>query len=109
MNTGENEMPHIIVKLYPGKSEQDKKDLTKKIVENVVSVTQCKETAVSVAIEEIQPDDWAETVYRPDIMDGPGILYKQPGYDPFSSKQEKATLRLFLPMAISPTPYLSSK
>ncbi|MCK5310632.1 MAG: tautomerase family protein [Desulfobacteraceae bacterium] len=82
-------MPHIIVKLYPGRSEQQKVELTKKIVKNVVEIAECKETSVSVAFEEIEPIDWAEKVYKPDIIDCQGVLYKKPGYDPFLSKQDK--------------------
>ncbi len=82
-------MPHIIVKLYPGRSEHQKQELTKKIVKNVVDIAECKETSVSVAFEEIQKSDWPQKVYQTDIIDGPGILYKKPGYNPFSSKQDK--------------------
>ena len=85
----ENHMPHIIVKLYPGRSEQQKVELTKKIVKNVVEIAECKETSVSVAFEEIEPIDWAEKVYKPDIIDSQGVFYKKPGYDPFLSKQDK--------------------
>ena len=38
---------------------------------------------LSVTIEEVKPDDWAEKVYKPDIVNGSGKLYKKPGYDPF--------------------------
>ena len=38
--------------------------------------------AVSVSIEEIGPSDWTEKVYQPDILNGPGKLYKKPGYNP---------------------------
>ncbi|MCP4552768.1 MAG: 4-oxalocrotonate tautomerase [Bacteroidetes bacterium] len=82
-------MPHIIVKLYPGRSEQQKVKLTKKIVKNVVEIAECKETSVSVVFEEIEPINWAEKVYKPDIVDCRGTLYKKPGYDPFLSKQDK--------------------
>ena len=36
--------------------------------------------SVSAAIEEIKPEDWAEKVYKPDILNTPGKLYKKPGY-----------------------------
>jgi len=42
-----------------------------------------------VAIEEIKPDDWAQKVYQPDILDGAGTLYKKPGYNPFESKSDE--------------------
>jgi len=37
--------------------------------------------SVSVAMEEIKPQDWAEKVYRPDIKCNSDHLYKKPGYD----------------------------
>ncbi|MBU8910812.1 MAG: tautomerase family protein [Desulfobacterales bacterium] len=82
-------MPHIIVKLYPGRSEHQKVELTKKIVKNVVEIAECKEMSVSVTFEEIERVDWAEKVYKPDIINSQGILYKKPGYDPFLSKHDK--------------------
>ncbi len=83
-------MPHIIVKLYAGRSAQQKKELTEKIVKSVVETTDCKEAAVSVAIEEFAPQNWAEKVYRPDILEGQATLFKEPGYNPFSPKEEEA-------------------
>ena len=80
-------MPHIIVKLYPGRSEQQKKQLADEIVKDVVTIAGCNKSAVSVAFEEINSDKWAEKVYRPDIMNCPGTLYKKPGYNPFSTGQ----------------------
>jgi 4-oxalocrotonate tautomerase len=38
------------------------------------------EQSVSVAIEEIISSDWAEKVYRPDILAKPHQIYKKPGY-----------------------------
>jgi 4-oxalocrotonate tautomerase len=40
------------------------------------------EESVSVSLEEIAPGDWTEKVYMPDIINGPGKLYKRPGYKP---------------------------
>ena len=73
-------MPHVIVKLYPGRTEQQKIRLAEQIVKDVVSIIKCGEKSVSVAIEEIKPKDWAEKVYKPDILNTPGKLYKKPGY-----------------------------
>ena len=53
-------MPHVIVKLYPGRSEQQKNRLAEEIVKDIVAIANCEEEAVSVAIEEIRPEDWAE-------------------------------------------------
>lgn len=76
-------MPHVIVKLYPGRSEQQKKRLAEEIVKDVVAIAKCEEKSVSVAIEEIKPEDWAEKVYRPDVLDKEKTLYRKPGYNPF--------------------------
>jgi 4-oxalocrotonate tautomerase len=38
------------------------------------------EESVSVAIEEISSEEWAEKVYRPDIVANSSRLYKKPGY-----------------------------
>ena len=77
-------MPHVIVKLLPGRSEQQKTRLAEEIVKDVVAIAKCEEKSVSVAFEEIKPEDWAEKVYKPDILDSPEKLYKKPGYNPFS-------------------------
>ena len=76
-------MPHVIVKLYPGRTEEQKKRLTEEITKDVVEIAGCEEKGVSVAFEEIDPADWAEKVYRPDILENRDKLYKQPGYNPF--------------------------
>jgi len=76
----EGTMPHVIVKLYPGRSEQQKIRLAEEIVKDVVAIMQCGEESVSVPIEEIKPGDWAEKVYKPDILNAPGKIYKKPGY-----------------------------
>jgi len=76
-------MPHVIVKLLPGRSEQQKARLADEIVRDVVAIAKCEEKSVSVAFEEIKPEDWAEKVYKPDIIDSPEKLYKKPGYNPF--------------------------
>ncbi|MGB5158123.1 tautomerase family protein [Desulfobacterium sp. N47] len=71
-------MPHIIIKLYPGRSNEQKQKLTDAIVKNVVSIANCEAKTVSVAIEEVSPEDWAEKVYMPDILGNKDKLYKEP-------------------------------
>ena len=74
-------MPHVIVKLWPGKTEEQKRRLAEAIAKNVMDVLDYGEESVSVAIEEIEARDWAEKVYTPDIMNKPDQLYKKPGYE----------------------------
>jgi 4-oxalocrotonate tautomerase len=73
-------MPHVIVKLWPGKSEQQKARLAEEIAKDVMAVLNYGEESVSVAIEEVSPQDWAEKVYKPDIVNNSKNLYKKPGY-----------------------------
>jgi 4-oxalocrotonate tautomerase len=73
-------MPHVIVKLWPGKSEQQKVRLAEDIVKDVTKILNYGEESVSVSIEEVEPQDWAEKVYQPDILNNSEKLYKKPGY-----------------------------
>jgi 4-oxalocrotonate tautomerase len=61
-------MPHVIVKLWPRKSEQQKSRLAEEIAKDVMNVLNFGEESVSVAIEEVKPQDWAEQVYKPEIV-----------------------------------------
>lgn len=73
-------MPHVIVKLWPGKSEQQKTRLAEEIAKSIMDILHYGEESVSVAIEEVQSRDWAEKVYKPDIQEKWERLYKKPGY-----------------------------
>jgi len=74
-------MPHVTVKLWPGKSEQQKKKLAAEITKAVMSTLDYEEESVSVGIEEVDAKDWMEKVYNPDIRVKPKTIYKKPGYD----------------------------
>lgn len=76
-------MPHVTVKLWPGKSDQQKTKLAEEITKNVMEVLGYGEESVSVAFEEVSSQDWAEKVYKTDILDQPEKVYKKPGYNPF--------------------------
>ena len=74
-------MPHVIVKLWPGKSEQQKARLAEKLTEDVMNVLKYGEESVSVGFEEVASQDWKGKVYGPDIQDKWDQLYKKPGYE----------------------------
>lgn len=76
-------MPHIIVKWYPGRTQAQKEVLADAITREVVAVAGCAESSVSVVIEDVAPEDWAEAVYRPDILEKEDTLIRKPGYNPF--------------------------
>jgi len=74
-------MPHVIVKLWPGKSERQKTRLAEAITRSITEILHYGEESVSVAVEEITPQDWVEKVYKPDVKSKLDRLYKKPGYD----------------------------
>jgi phenylpyruvate tautomerase PptA (4-oxalocrotonate tautomerase family) len=51
-------VPHVIVKLWPGKSEQQKNRLADKIAKDVIDVFDYGEESVSVAFEEVRSQGW---------------------------------------------------
>ncbi len=75
-------MPHINIKVVPGKSERQKHQLTAVIVAEVIKAFDTKEASVSVALEEIPKEEWTEKVYLPEIHHKWDKLLKKPGYNP---------------------------
>ena len=78
-------MPHVIVKMYSGRSREEKERLAQAITQAVTGALGSSEASVSVAIQDVSPADWPETVYRPEILERPAEIFKQPGYNPFAS------------------------
>ena len=74
-------MPHVVIKLWPGRAESVKQELVKRIQNEMMDVLKVGEDAVSIAIEEIAKEDWGREVYKKDIVDKPDTLYKKPGYE----------------------------
>jgi 4-oxalocrotonate tautomerase len=72
-------MPHVIVKLCPGKSNKQKQQIADSITSAVMTSLGYGDEAVSVSFEEFALGDWTEKFYKPDILGGRGKLYKQPG------------------------------
>jgi len=75
-------MPHVIVKMYAGRSEQEKLRLAEEVAKAVRTAIGSADESISVAIEDIAPGEWAEKVYKPDIKGKWDTVYKKPGYDP---------------------------
>ena len=75
-------MPHIIIKLARGRSDEQKTRLADAVTKAVMDGVSVPEAAASVAIEDIGPDRWTDDVYAPDIEGRWKQLYKKPGYEP---------------------------
>lgn len=73
-------MPHIVVKLWPGRNDETKDNLAQKIANTVAEELEVDIGDVSVAIEEINRNDWGEQVYKKEIKDKPNI-YVRPNYE----------------------------
>ena len=73
-------MPHIVVKLWPGRDDEIKADLAKKIANVAAEELKVDIGDISVAIEEINRSDWGEQIYKREIKDNPNI-YVKPDYE----------------------------
>lgn len=71
-------MPHVIVKLWPGRSEEQKRALAAAMASDMEQITGAKQENISVSIEEVAPDQWETTVVKPEILGKPDNLYKKP-------------------------------
>lgn len=78
-------MPHVNVRLYAGRSEEDKASLAEAIGQALIQILGSSERSISVVIEDVAPDDWMAEVYDPEITAKADRLYKRPGYGPSSS------------------------
>jgi 4-oxalocrotonate tautomerase len=75
-------MPHVVVKIWPGNTEQEKAQLAEEIMKDISGILNCAEKYISVAVEEVLPEDWTEKVYKPEIAPKLDKLYVKPGYNP---------------------------
>ena len=79
-------MPHVVVRMYPGRTDEQKRALARRIEEALVEVLGCGKETVSVGIEEVEPERWMDEVYRPFIEGREHTLWVRPGYGPLSEK-----------------------
>lgn len=77
-------MPHVIIKLYPGRTEAEKERVADRMAEVLHETLAYPPENVSVVVEEVAPERWMEDVYEPDIRQRQSVLFKRPGYGPLS-------------------------
>lgn len=75
-------MPHVNIKLWPGRSEKQKAQLAEEVTKAVMKAIGASDDSISVAIEDVASSQWMEKVYNPEIRDKPNAIYKKPGYSP---------------------------
>lgn len=71
-------MPHIIVQMYPGRSEADKQQIANVIQESLSLQMDMEPNMFSVSIQEIPKNEWKDRVY--DKLELAGNLIIKPGY-----------------------------
>jgi 4-oxalocrotonate tautomerase len=81
-NESSRTMPHVVVKLWPGKSEQLSKKLAGEISQSVMSVFSYGDGSVSVAFEKVESQQWTEKAHRPDIKAKRDQLGQENGIEP---------------------------
>ena len=76
-------MPHVIVKLWPGKTIEQKNNLCDKITEALKTSIGVSDSSISIDIIEIPKEKWKKLVYDTEIAAKKESLYKKPDYIPF--------------------------
>jgi 4-oxalocrotonate tautomerase len=66
--------------MWSGRNDQQKHRLADEVTKAVIKAIGGSESSVSAAIEDVDPNEWTEKVYKPHIMNRPGIIYKKPEY-----------------------------
>lgn len=74
-------MPHIDIKCYPGRTNEQKKMLAEKIAEDAAEILKTDKSCVSVAITDIERADWKKQVWDKEIAPNMDLLYKKPEYN----------------------------
>lgn len=59
-------MPYISIKAFP-KNKEIKEDVVDKVNEVFAELWGCPREAISISLEEIEPEKWEETVVKKDI------------------------------------------
>ncbi|HWQ51288.1 MAG TPA: 4-oxalocrotonate tautomerase family protein [Terriglobales bacterium] len=75
-------MPHVVIKLVEGRTEEQKREIIRRITDVLVEVAGTVPGNVSVAFEDIKSCDWNEQVSLPCIYGRRETVLKWPDYLP---------------------------
>ena len=73
-------MPHVEIKCFAGRSDEQKKICAEKVAEVLAETLGCKTSSVSVAIKDIAEEDWKAEVCDKNIVPDREYLFNKPGY-----------------------------
>lgn len=68
-------MPHISLKMYKGRSKEEKHKIANELAEVLVK-NGVKLSAISVSITDYEPENWKEQVYDREIRNNKDIVIK---------------------------------
>jgi len=71
-------MPHVIVKTLAGKTEEQKTRLAEAFANDLKAIFGSPDHSISVAIEDVPPQEWDQKVYQPEILSIWDKLYRKP-------------------------------
>lgn len=74
-------MPHIVVKMFPGRTADQKTELAEALAKTMMATLGVPESACSVAVEDVEKSEWMSAVAYPDIKGRADTIFKKPGYD----------------------------
>ncbi len=74
-------MPHIVVKMFPGRTPEQKAALAAALTKAMIETLDTPDAAISVAVEDVEKRDWMDKVAKPEIAGKPETIFKQPGYE----------------------------
>jgi 4-oxalocrotonate tautomerase len=74
-------MPHVEIKCFPGRSEEQKTRCAEEVTKAITETMGCDASSVSVAIKEIEKEEWKDKVWDTQIAPEKDSLYKKPGYN----------------------------
>lgn len=72
-------MPHIVVKMYPGRTEEMKSSMVRALVEAASDALNAPQDWFTIGVEEVSPENWEEQVAKPEIMGKADTLYFRNG------------------------------
>lgn len=73
-------MPHLVVKMMSGRTEEQKKQLAERLSKALMETLDIDEGKISVGIEDVPSSRWDADVFEPEIKGRKETLYKKPGY-----------------------------
>lgn len=68
-------MPHIAITMIPGRNDEQKSALAQKVQDFIAEELKLDKKVVSVSVEDIQKEDWAESMKK--FTDD--VLFVKPG------------------------------